>query len=530
MNEQDPIHSWAVEARYSREGLPTEYIGNPLIEALPGILPHTDVIRALMVKPAFDEGERLFSSETRIHLIGRLFWQFFQPLEQHIRIWDYLSICIRQGYIRRNPLDLTSAERANELYAAAMEGREPAIPGYHIPNAVGFAIIGVSGVGKSTAVESMLRKYPQVIQHHSYKGKPLEMKQIVWLKMDCSHNGSERGFCLDFLSKVDQLVGTSYYPAHQKRATADTLLTLMSRVADSYSLGILLVDEIQHLANSKQDRQKLLNFFVTLENTIGVPVVLLGTPGALPLLQKDFRAARRCCAHGDVFWNPLKWEKNIENSEWEMFLKKMWRYQWIREPAAFSYEFVSAMYEETQGIEALAVILFILLQENAIRGAGDGHTETITVKDVSETARRHMNIVQPMLDALRSGDQKKIAKYSDIISEYVSGKKAEHSEVTMEDSDRAGKASKQGILEGICSYLTQMGIKPETAMQYARKVMECNGRQNLMILVREALGLYWKEHPAGEGAETVNAAKERPGKDLRDCGSYDDMEDMEETR
>jgi hypothetical protein len=95
MNEQDPIHSWAVEARYSREGLPTEYIGNPLIEALPGILPHTDVIRALMVKPAFDEGERLFSSETRIHLIGRLFWQFFQPLEQHIRIWDYLSICIR---------------------------------------------------------------------------------------------------------------------------------------------------------------------------------------------------------------------------------------------------------------------------------------------------------------------------------------------------------------------------------------------------------------------------------------------------
>jgi hypothetical protein len=141
-----------------------------------------------------------------------------------------------------------------------------------------------------------------------------------------------------------------------------------------------------------------------------------------------------------------------------------------------------------------------------------------------------MNIVQPMLDALRSGDQKKIAKYSDIISEYVNGKKAEHSEVTMEDSDRAGKASKQGILEGICSYLTQMGIKPETAMQYARKVMECNGRQNLMILVREALGLYWKEHPAGEGAETVNAAKERPGKDLRDCGSYDDMEDMEETR
>ena len=413
--EQKPLTAQAVEARYNAENLPQEYVGNPLTEALPGIISHEDVVRALRVRPLFDESERSFSNESRLHCIARLFWHFFQPMEQHIRIWDYLSICIRQGYIRRNPLDISSAKRANELYAAAMERRQPTIPAEYIPNSVGFAIIGVSGVGKSTAVSSILQKYPQVIQHTHYKGRMLDCKQIVWLKLDCSHNGSERGLCLSFLREVDRLVGTNYFAAYEKRATVDTLLTEMTRVASAYSLGVLLVDELQHIADARNDSRKLLNFFVTLENTIGVPVVLMGTPGALPLLQGDFRSARRCCAHGDIFWNPLQWDETVQYSEWEMFLKQMWRYQWIRKPVDLSFDFMKAMYDETQGIEALAVILFILLQEEAIRNG----TETIQVADVSQVAQRNMKIVQPMLNALRSGDPKKIAQYSDIISTFM---------------------------------------------------------------------------------------------------------------
>ena len=111
---QQPLIAQAVEARYSAKDLPQEYVGNPLIEALPGILSHEEVSKALRVKPLFNESERNFSNETRLHCIARLFWHFFQPMIQHIKIWDYLSICIRQGYIRRNPLEVASAKRANE--------------------------------------------------------------------------------------------------------------------------------------------------------------------------------------------------------------------------------------------------------------------------------------------------------------------------------------------------------------------------------------------------------------------------------
>ena len=190
---KQPVH--ITEAEYNSEGLPQEYVGNPFTEALPGILSHKDVIGLLRVMPTFAESERNFPNESRIHFIARLFWQFFQPMGQHLRRWDYLSICIRQGYIRRNPLDTSHVKQVNELYAAAREGRKPNHVVDYIPNSVGFAIIGVSGVGKSTAVSSILSKYPQVIHHTQYREQPLEAMQIVWLKLDCSHNGSERGLC-----------------------------------------------------------------------------------------------------------------------------------------------------------------------------------------------------------------------------------------------------------------------------------------------------------------------------------------------
>ncbi len=525
--EQERLTVPSVSAIYSSHELPADYVGNPLIEALPGILPHSEVIASLRKEPRFDASERNFSMESRLHFVARLFWDYFQPMEQHIRIWDYLSVCIRQGYIRRDPLKASSAERVNELYAAAMERRKPNIDdrGY-IPNSVGFAIIGVSGVGKSTSVSAILNMYPQVITHTAYKGKTLDRKQIVWLKMDCPHKGSERGLCLNFLAQIDHLVGTNYYTTYEKRATVDTLLTLMTRIAASYSLGLLLVDELQHLASGK-DTSKMLNFFVTLENTIGVPVVLMGTPGALPLLQADFRSARRCCAHGDIFWNPLKWDASVKNSEWELFLSRMWRFQWIRKPQKISPEYVRTMYEETQGIEALAVILFILLQEEALRN----ESETFDVDTIRKIAQKNMKIVQPMLNALRSNDPKKIAQYSDVISVFVDDFHSEHARNLVEDT-AAGSSFQPTAEKIIIDLLTEMGLQPECAEKYALKALKEKPGEKPFVIARNALRMYDKDTMAESSREQEKAkAKQEPEtdsqSDLRKAGCYDDIRKMQ---
>ncbi len=53
---------------------------------------------------------------------------------------------------------------------------------------------------------------------------------------------------------------------------------------------MLIIDEIQSLSLAKSGggAEKMLNFFMTLINTIGVPVVLIGTNKAMSVLHLNF--------------------------------------------------------------------------------------------------------------------------------------------------------------------------------------------------------------------------------------------------
>src|SRR5207244_4186233 len=123
-----------------------------------------------------------------------------------------------------------------------------------------------------TAVEEILQLYPQVLVHSSYHGQQLSRIQIVWLKLACPFDGSIKGLCLNFFEAVDDILGTTYTRdfACGGRCTVDQLLPAMARVASIHCLGVIVIDEVQHLNASKSGgSEKMLNFFVQLINTIG---------------------------------------------------------------------------------------------------------------------------------------------------------------------------------------------------------------------------------------------------------------------
>lgn len=81
------------------------------------------------------------------------------------------------------------------------------------------------------------------------------------------------------------------------RATTDAMMTVMNQVARNCALGILVIDEIQHLSLARSGgSEKMLNFFVNLINNVGVPVILVGTPKAVKVLRVilDRREGVRC--------------------------------------------------------------------------------------------------------------------------------------------------------------------------------------------------------------------------------------------
>jgi len=497
------------EAEYKVQIVP-DYKDNPLIEALPQIWSSDDVVDMLSHNVERHDGERQYDAHYRVHCLQQLF-QYFQPLREHVEIERHLSISIRQGYLHRNPL---SSEYASSL----VKGHETikAKKSYtnlkaFRPTSSGFTIIGLSGVGKTSAVTNILSLYPQVIEHTSYHGVPLVLKQVVWLKLDCPHDGSVKGLCMEFFEAIDRAIGTQYLETNSKRGgTIDIMMVRMAQAARLHCLGILVIDEIQHLSLAKSGgSEKMLNFFVTLVNTIGIPVVLIGTSRAKSILQGDFRQARRSSGLGSLLWDKMK-----NDAAWDIFVLSMWENQWTKSIVPLTADIKDALYHESQGIVDIAVKLYAMVQIRAIVLG----KESFTHSDFHDAADECFWSVKPMLDALRSGDVKKIEAYGDITPVKIEDYFMAYLAMLPPKNDPPQKRNEKTLSEKSVLKLLELDVEPMLAKRLVGKVMA----EHMDIKkVADVVRLAYQSFLAI--AEPVDEEVTNDG-DLRTVDGYEDMD------
>ena len=459
-----------IEADY-QDPLIEDYRNNPLLEALPPIWDEKTVVQKLASRPKFHASERELPVHLRLHCVQRISREFFQPLSRHLELEQSISRLIRDGYVGRNPLTPNYAFRARkDAYELIMKGNTSGYP-VNTPTSAGFALVGISGIGKSSSLLRILQMYPQVILHRKYQGKDMPAPyQIVWLKMDCPHDGSIRGLCLNFLLAVDSLVGTKYYKKNVTK-NPDELLPLMAQAAAVHCLGVLVIDEIQNLQEAKDDRAaQMLNFFVQLVNTIGLPVILVGTYKALPALNGEFRNARRNSGQGDATWHHFK-----KDEEWTWLLQGLWKYQWTDKKAELNQEFIDMMYDESQGISDIAIKLFMLTQWRAL----DKEMEQITPELIRSVAKDRLTLIRPALEALRSGKKRQIQNFADIyssvsIDDYLDRIEAEQRQAERLELIRneLGYDVVEQTVTEVCAWLVEAGIDQLSAKQSAEKVVK----------------------------------------------------------
>ena len=399
-----------VQAVYQDTNVPS-YKDNPFIEALPPLLEAYSQTRHLKSGyiPSLEDINA--SRVIRSHSIARLSDEFFQPLNNHILLTERISLMIRGGYVGRNPRTGDLQKHLQNGYERIQKGDLEAFRFETVKStAQSMVLIGCSGHGKTTSLIRTLSSYPQVIYHSD-----LNIEQVVYLKIDCSHNGSLKEICLNFFRALDQVLDTNYEKQYGlKRYNIQALLTKMSQLANAHALGLLVIDEIQHLSRSKSGgSQEMLNFFVTMVNTIGVPIMLIGTPKAREIFEADFRSARRGAGFGAIFWEPLpEYINNQLNPEWVAFTDNLWKQQLLSQRDEFlSDDIRHVWYELSQGIIDIVVKLFVLAQLRAIAT----NKERITTKLLRQIYNEELKPVHPMLDALRSGNTEKISRYSDLV-------------------------------------------------------------------------------------------------------------------
>jgi hypothetical protein len=416
------IRGAEVIAQYSPQEV-HQYSNNPLIEALPPTLTPEQVTEYLLQLPPYSNKDRKSSQVARLHMTENA-REFFVPNGKHLTVYYAISNMIRRGYVRRNPVLWEHWKSVHQNLDSFIQTiRDKPFPN---SRARGLAIVGCGGTGKSTTAEKILQFLQQVITHNSYEYKDLILKQLVWLKLDCPRNGSLRELCHNFFRAADETLMTQYeirYGGHSKNRTLEALISGMARVAANHCLGVLVIDEIQDLSEARSGGDiTMVNFFVHLENAIGVPFALIGTQSAIPLLSVQFRQTRRISEQGYITWDRMSeleasaeelFDEDNESKTredqtprpdpvWKNFVETMWVYQYVKKPAPLHKNVAQdrcahALYKVAKGIPAVVQTVFVLTQQLAILNG----EETITPALIHDAVRMNLRIIDEMLGEAR---------------------------------------------------------------------------------------------------------------------------------
>ncbi|WP_394132720.1 ATP-binding protein [Marinobacter nauticus] len=452
-----------------------EYEGQPLINALPPINSPQDTARMRARFPKVDEAEKVLPAHIRRHAMMRILDQFLYPTKSHLQLEQMISSMIRRGYLSRNiaapdyQRNLDDVGHTDFNVIARNAGNEALVS----------SIIGCSGTGKSTAVEAILKTYPQAIYHPEY-----QHAQLVWLKVECPHDGSVKNLCTNFFRAVDDALGTDYQALYVKsRSSAESMLGDIARVSALHSVGVLVIDEIQHLEKSRSGgAAKMLNFFVTLTNVIKVPVLFVGTPKALELFQPTMRSARRASQFGSLDWGRFARAANDgSDGEWERFFKRLWKLQWFEHATPINQEIMDLFWECTQGIAHIAVALFYLSQARAAVAGREVIDRTLVTKVYQE----ELAMVHPMISALKSGREETILQYADLdVPKEALRFQTSLQEITYTSKKQVSYEKPEASrLEQLISLLIQMGIGEDIAPTVADQALEERPEANLLELV-----------------------------------------------
>jgi len=387
-----------------------KYANNPLIAGLPPESISDDALLKLLSFPIDVPGEDIRRQPARIRLflcedLRRLQIVLDRDFELELEI----ATTIREGYVDRLPAPRYWRDHDKEVAAilAKVHADSPAFT-----NSRCIAVTGISGAGKTRSIDAALSMYPQVITHDTAKNPLLPLKQVVWLKLDFPSNRSPKALCKKFFKELGRVVGEPYETTFGGR-NVDEMLSDMARLAREHFLGILVIDEIQH-ASGQSDKapQALLRFIITMSNELKMPILLIGTTKALRELRQRLATIRRL-----IGLTYDRFEK--ADPQWVYFVSQLWEYHYTREAVEITDKLFDVFYDLTQGIPAFAISLFVLAQRREITRSANGEgADRLDVDSFTSVYRDYFKAVDPVIQALRAGDDLAIEQFEDLPSKF----------------------------------------------------------------------------------------------------------------
>lgn len=341
-----------------------------MINQLPPMIMGEALQKELAILPAYHAGLMEAGRTERLLALSTVF-DIYIPSEMSAEIYSKIYLAMIRALQKKEG---TLAVRQRYENASQMKNRE------HrgiIGGSDSFSIIGVSGIGKSTAIG---RALTVATGNRIIKGETGQ-KIIPCVICQCPHDCSVKAMLLDILRKVDEAIGTDFCEkAVKARATTDMLIGNVSTAALNH-IGLLVIDEIQNVVNHRQG-DSLVGMLTQLINNSGISICMVGTPETEVFFEKTDYLARRALG--------LRYEAMPYGKAFRDFCEIVYGYQFTKKAEAFSEGLAMWLYEHSGGVPALVVSLLHDVQEAAVISG----FEIMSLEALEELYRKQYRMVK----------------------------------------------------------------------------------------------------------------------------------------
>lgn len=403
-----------------------------IISSMPEMKSGNELVSALAVLPKYDASITESSVAVRLMALSELY-KVYVPSKMSLEIYSKLYLALLRS-LQKKCTKVAIQQKNENSKAIRLQNYNGIVGGSD-----SFTIIGASGIGKSSAIS---RAIELIAENRVIEIERPQTKIIPCIVVQCPFDSSVKGLLLEILRKVDECLESNYYHnALKARATTDMLIGSVSQVALNH-IGLLIVDEIQNVVNSKNGKS-LVGALTQLINNSGISIAMIGTPESSVFFEQAFQLARRSLG--------LQYGAMEYGIEFISLCKILFSYQYVKNKVELTDAVIEWLYEHSSGIVSIVVSLIHDAQEIAILNG----RECLDMETLDEAYKKRLSMLHTFIEpTIKREKQTSKKKKADKLDALCTAADVKNNDVKIVDMVTKAKEEKADIVESLREYIT----------------------------------------------------------------------------